>query len=553
MDPKQKGERGQPGPFLTYEFQDEALQRMVGWVRRGKDGLLEKSRQMGASWMMLMTFVWLWLFHDWQTFLFISRSEVAVESADPNSLFWKIDFLLKHLPDWMKPKGFRRRKRFFGNDDRNSSIFGEASTGQANVGGNTTAMGIDEFSQIKEDYEVLHRTSDSTQCRIFNGTHLGVGTAFYELTRRVDLEKLVLHWSQHPVYSAGLYRSSNPAVPLDKSFHYDPDFQFVTDGSPTGGPCPGLRSPWYDEQCRRKGSKRAVAMDLDINPAGSEEQFFDALVIRRLQEQYATLPFWEGDLRLDPDLARPKCFEARLGGALRLWIHLSREGFPPLGVYVIGGDLSSGQGKTPSVLSIVNQVTGEKVGRWASNQVEPADLAPIAVALCWAFKGPGGDPAKLCWEVPGPGITFGKRVVGLGFRHIHYRESIDRLNPLPSDIPGWVSNRATKLHLLQEYRDALKTHAFLNPSWEGLQECLSFVYTEDGSVEHSAEAGKDSPADARQNHGDETIADAIANMLRGGKKTVEQEKEKISLHPGTLQGRRALWEEQRRQLENEWA
>ena len=564
VDPKRKGDQGKPGPFVTYPFQDQALLKMLSWVERGKDGLLEKSRQMGASWMLLMLFVWLWLFHGWQTFLFISRSEAAVESADPNSLFWKIDFLLRHLPDWMKPRELRRRKRFFGNDDLSSSIFGEASTGQANVGGNTTAMGIDEFSQIKEDYEVLHRTSDSTQCRIFNGTHLGLNTAFFELSRRVDMEKVVMHWSQHPVYNRGLYRAKNTRAELldtwqgtvevgDKKYAFPEDYPFVLDGSPSGGPFPGLRSPWYDEQCRRKGSKRAVAMDLDINPAGSQEQFFDGLVIRSLQELYCRDPFFEGDVELDADLGRFKRFVPRRGGPLKLWLHLTGEGVPPLGVYVIGGDMSSGQGRTPSVLSILDVTTGHKVGEWSSNRVAPGELAPLAVALCWAFKGPSGEGALLGWEVPGPGITFGARVLGLGYRRVYYRDSIEAVNPLPSDIPGWASNAKTKPHLLQEYREALEQKAFLNPSYDALQECLAFRYTQEGLVEHSAEAAKDSPADARMNHGDHVIADAIANMLRKGRKPSPKEDVTPPWHPGTLEGRRALYEDERKRLQEEWA
>jgi len=553
VDPKRKGDAGMPSPFVTYPFQDRALPKMLDCVYRGRDLLIEKSRQMGASWMLIMLFTWLWLFHPWQTFLFISRNENAVENEDPNSLFWKLDFILRHLPDWMKPRKFRRRKRFFGNDDLNSFIFGEASTGQANVGGNTTAMGIDEFSQIKEGYEVLHRTSDSTQCRIFNSTHLGLDTAFYELSRRVDMDKLVLHWSEHPVYGAGAYRvEGRTPVPLDRTYQYPADFVFVTDGSPTGGPFPGLRSPWYDEQCKRKGSARAIAMDLDINPSGSVAQFFDALVIRELQQRYARRPFFQGDLEYDEDLARPKRFVPRDGGPLKLWLHLSRDaGMPPLGRYAIGGDLSTGQGATPSVFSVVDRATGEKVGEYASNEVEPSTLAAMAVALCWAFKGPDGAGARLGWELQGPGVAFGKRVVRLGYRHIYYRESVDALNPLPSDNPGWVPNEKTKRLLLEEYRDALQTKRFLNPSWDALEECLAMRYTPSGAVEHSGEQAKNSPADARQNHGDRVIADALAWMLASGREAQRVEKPERGTHPGSLAGRRALYDAER-EREEEW-
>ncbi len=549
VDPKQKGHLGLPSPFVTYPFQEEALPRMLSWVGRGRDGLIEKSRQMGASWMLIMLFTWLWLFRPWQTFLFISRNESAVENEDPNSLFWKLDFILRHLPSWMRPAKFRRRKRFFGNDDKNSFVFGEASTGSANVGGNTTAMGIDEFSQIKEGYEVLHRTSDSTQCRIFNSTHLGLDTAFYELTQRVDLDKLVLHWSEHPVYAAGAYRvTAGKVVPLDPHFEYPADYDFVRDGTPTGGPHPGVRSPWYDEQCKRKGSARAIAMDLDINPSGSVTQVFDALVIQALKEAYCREPLWRGELEYDAQLGRPKAFSPLGSGRLRLWSPLGPGGMPAPARYVVGGDLSTGQGRTPSVLSVVRADTGEKVGEWVSSEVPPLDLAPLAVALCWAFKDQDGRGARLGWEVPGPGLAFGKKVIELGYRDVFYRESIDAVNPSPTDLPGWVNNRPEKRLLLEQYKNALQYRKFLNPSREALLECLSFKYTAEGGVEHTGEAAKNSPADARENHGDRVIADALAWRLckaRSGPRSGPAEAPPA--HPGTLSGRRELWEAERRE------
>ena len=49
LDPRKK----QPViPFITYGFQDEALSDLVDAIRDGHDVAIEKSRDMGASWMM---------------------------------------------------------------------------------------------------------------------------------------------------------------------------------------------------------------------------------------------------------------------------------------------------------------------------------------------------------------------------------------------------------------------------------------------------------------------------------------------------------------------
>src|SRR5260370_31721848 len=138
----------QVGPFVTWDFQDEALLTMLDCIEEDEDLCIEKSREMGASWMLLMVFEWLWHFQPWQKFLLISRNEKAVEDEDPDSLFWKIDFMHRYQPDWLMPR-MKRRKLFYGNEDNGSTITGQASTGKAGVGGRATAMGIDQFSPIQ--------------------------------------------------------------------------------------------------------------------------------------------------------------------------------------------------------------------------------------------------------------------------------------------------------------------------------------------------------------------------------------------------------------------
>lgn len=555
VNPKKKGAEARPGPFISFPFQDPAFLWILSHIERGRDCLLEKSRQMGASWMIIIVFVWLFLFHGWQTLLFISRNEKAVEDESPNSLFWKIDFILRHLPNWMKPpaKKFKRRKLFYGNDQTNSSIFGEASTGQANVGGNTTAMGIDEYSQIKEDYEVLHRTSDSTNCRIFNGTHLGLDTAFYELSTRVDMDKLVLHWSQHPDYSPGLYRmnlGTGQVEVLDKTYEYPLDFQFVMDGSPTGGPFPGLRSPWYDEQCRRKGSKRAVSMDLDIDPAGSDRQFFDQILIRDLIANYCRKPLWQGDVRLDRDLGRVIELVPRVDGPLKLWINLDSRNLPPGGSYGAGADVSYGLGATPSCLSMMDAEIGKKVMEYVNPNIEPKEFAELCVALCWLFKTSENLGALFAWEKQGPGNIFSRRVVELGYRRIYYKRNEHQLAPNDTDFPGWYPSPDNRDDAIEEYAAALRTRQLINPSERALKECLAIRWNDRGHLEHSAEYDKTDPAKSMVSHSDILVADYLAWMMtrRLNVPVVERRKQE-NIPPLSLAWRMQRWENERREEE----
>ena len=94
-----------------------------------------------------------------------------------------------------------------------------------------------------------------------------------------------------------------------------------------------------------------------------------------------------------------------------------------------------GTGATPSCLSFGNAQTGERVAEYITAHVDPKALAPIAVALCWLFKAQNGEPARMAWEIPGPGVSFGGRVIELGFRNV-YLHSMKLPHTLKQVISG---------------------------------------------------------------------------------------------------------------------
>lgn len=550
FNPRKKGQLA-VGPFITWDFQDKAVEEMLWCIENDEDLFIDKSREMGASWLCLIVFEWLWHFHPWQKFLIISRNEDAVDDrADPDSLFWKIDFIHENLPDWMMPRGWDKKahriKLSYTNPENRSTITGQASTGKAGVGGRATAMFIDEFSQIREDYEVLHRTSDTTGCRIFNGTHKGQGTAFHELSQRVDIRKLRMHWTQHPDKRPGLYRynkEANQIEVLDKAYDFPPDFEFVRTEAPAGGPCPGLRSPWYDKECLRKGDPRAVAMDLDIDPGGSTSQFFNPLTIRSLIASYARPPVWEGDISYDPDSGKPEGLIEIPGGPLKLWLQLN-DGKIPRDKYGCGADLSTGVGATNSCLSWTSGTTGEKVAAYATPHIPPERLAVIACAICYLFRDEADRPCLFGWEHHGPGLNFGKKVVELGYPNIFYREAHASLaGGKISTIPGWYPSNEMKLILLNDYRAALDARQYVNREESALKECLEYHYDPQGNVVHPEDVKSNDPTGARINHGDRVIADALSwKMAKSLGRIGRKGNETSNVVVGSLAWRRMLHE-----------
>lgn len=516
------------GPWISWPFQDVAALKILCCIEERRSLPIEKSREMGASWLCVLIILWLCLFHKRMAFLLISRNAESVDRpADPASLFWKIDFVLEHLPDWMK-EGTERRKMGIYFRRTNSSTTGQASTGEAGVAGRYTAIFVDEFSKIKEDRQVLQNTASSSGCRIFNGTHEGLDTAFYAICQREDWEKLQMHWSEHPDKNKGMYRYDAIAgrvKPLDPHYVYPLDYKFIMDGSPLGGPFPGLRSPWYDHMCREIIDERGIATNLDINPAGSVTSFVNAVTIRDLVDAYCRAPLWEGVLEYDRDSGEPRKLTPVPGGPLKLWIVPTAEGLIPFGFYTAGNDLSEGTGATPSCLSIINADTGEKVLEYIDRHIKPEPFAVLVTALCRLFRTSTGTGAKLCWEMVGPGERFGRKVIEQGYGNIFYRENEGKAIYYrePSENPGWYPTAKSRTLLLGEYRAALYDRRCLNRSEAALREFCLFRYDQRGEVEYGG-SDKDLSG-AGVNHGDIVIADALAwKMASGHNREKKQEK-----------------------------
>jgi len=509
-------------PFVTYPFQDESMLDIKDCIENGSDLVIKKSRDMGASWMLLTVFEWLWHFRGGQSFLLVSRNEDYVDKpGNPKSLFWKIDFLHKHQPEWMVPRMTRTKLRLT-NDENGSTIDGESTTGDVARGDRRTAIGLDEFAAFDVDssYRALASTRDATRCRIFNSTPSGSGNAFFDIAHNEEIKQLKLHWSLHPVKSDGLYYQGQKA-----------------------------RSPWYDAECKRCAHPQEIAQELDIDFAGSDYQFFDALVLTRLIADYCKPPMHIGELEYDLDSMQPLRFNETPKGKLRLWFHpevnMKR---PDDRMYAAGVDIATGTGSSNSVISLGDCKTGEKVAEYVSSNTRPEELARIAVALCRWHSGSEGRGAYMVWEAPGPGRNFGDAVVDIGYRNFYFKEADQKLRKGGSQIPGWWPTKDNKRALYGEYREAITNGQFLNRSKESLSECREIVYTQHGWIQHSKAGSSVDPSGARENHGDRPTADALLWKGMKMRRAPKEQKEK-EIVEGSFAFRRLMGDERKNKVE----
>jgi hypothetical protein len=490
-------------PFVSYGYQNDFFDRLGRSYGIRDVGLL-KSRDLGATWMVLTFFFHRWLFERGTALGIMSRDADSVDkSGDPSCLFWKIDFLLRHLPSWMKPNYSRVSMRL-ANLDNESTIVGEQATGDAFRGGRCTAIMLDEFAAFRkgEDYHARNSTQHATECRVFVSTPLGAAGCFYDIMEApiTNMEKIELRWWMHPTRKQGLYTSNNKQLQiLNRNYKFPANYNYILDGK--------RRSPYYDRECLRPGATPlSIAQELDCDFGGSAARFFDATKIQHLKRTRAVPPFKRGQLMADLNI-EPTWHENERGD-FQLWTVLRHDDSPPPHDYVIGCDIGggvAGEYTSNSVICIFDRWTGQQVGELATTDIPPERFADLAVAACkWCHE------AYLVYERNGtPGAQFGARVEQLRYGNVYMRKVEELRYSKRTSKAGWWSGERTKPALLSNFRRCLDSGQFVPRSANLLQECLQYAW-KDGKVVHQRADVTENPAAKGAAHGDRVIAAALA-------------------------------------------
>lgn len=122
--------------FVPWTHQIPVWKSMEKWLGY-RDVGLEKSRAEGASWLILMLCLHKWLYVPLFAAGFVSKDEKSADDPkNPDSLFWKIQFQLDNLPEWMVPKYNRViNSHTFTNLENGATLAGYAATSDVASGG----------------------------------------------------------------------------------------------------------------------------------------------------------------------------------------------------------------------------------------------------------------------------------------------------------------------------------------------------------------------------------------------------------------------------------
>lgn len=167
--------------FKTFAFQKRLVRDLIQAVRNGEDLFIDKTREMGVTYTILATLLWMWLFESGSNFLIGSRKEDYVDNRrggvtgnKEESLFGKIDYMLSRLPLFMQPQGFNHDRHFnfmsLINTENGNAISGESANPNFSRGGRQRAILLDEFAFWEHGEAVWGATADTTNCRIIATT-----------------------------------------------------------------------------------------------------------------------------------------------------------------------------------------------------------------------------------------------------------------------------------------------------------------------------------------------------------------------------------------------
>lgn len=227
-------------PFVLFPRQRE----FIGWLldrwQNREDGVVEKSRDMGVSWLTVAFAAWMMIFRPGTVVGFGSRKEEYVDKVgDPKSLFWKIRQFIDLLPIEFQPGGWDSKLHApfmrVQNISNGSFITGEAGD---NIGrGNRTSIYfVDEAAFLERPDAAEAALSQTCNCRIYVSTPNGAGNVFYRKAHDGRTKKFVFDWRQDPRKDQAWYEDQkqklDPSVlaqEVDRSYSASVENSYISD------------------------------------------------------------------------------------------------------------------------------------------------------------------------------------------------------------------------------------------------------------------------------------------------------------------------------------
>lgn len=189
-------------PFVLFPRQVDLINFLYDKYMGKKDGVIEKTRDCGATWVCSAFSVWLWIFHKDQSVGWGSRKESLVDKiGDADSIFEKMRLFIRQLPEEFIPTGYIEAKHAthmkFINPENNSTITGEAGD-NIGRGGRNSIYFKDESAFYERPEKIEAALSQNSNVKIDISTPNGNGNPFYRKVHDGKIEVFTFNWRDDP-------------------------------------------------------------------------------------------------------------------------------------------------------------------------------------------------------------------------------------------------------------------------------------------------------------------------------------------------------------------
>lgn len=190
-------------PFLLWERQQEYIDWLTWHYREKQHGLVEKSRDAGATYLSMAFALCVWLFEPGGKVSFGSRKEDLVDKiGDPDSIFEKGRMVLRTLPKEYLPHGYDERKHAshmkFINPENGATITGESGD-NIGRGGRAGIYFKDEAAFYERPDLIEAALSQNSDVIIDVSTPNGTGNPFHRKRQKYPSEHVfIFDWRDDP-------------------------------------------------------------------------------------------------------------------------------------------------------------------------------------------------------------------------------------------------------------------------------------------------------------------------------------------------------------------
>lgn len=208
VDPRNATRRGADGhrlpttmPFVLFDKQEELLYWILDRMEDRDNGLIEKSRDEGASWLTVGLGATLCLFRDGFKAGYGSRKEEYVDKiGDPKSLFWKAREFVDNVPrefraGWVRSRHSPHMRMIF--PETNAVMSGEIGD-SIGRGDRTSIYFVDEAAHLEHPESVEMSLASTTDCRIDLSSVKGRANPFANKRFSGTIPVFTLHWRDDP-------------------------------------------------------------------------------------------------------------------------------------------------------------------------------------------------------------------------------------------------------------------------------------------------------------------------------------------------------------------